>query len=468
MNKEKLRQKHLALDALHAEADAILAKDDKDKTAEDAKRAAEITTEIEAIEKEIAELNAQDANFEKLAGRTQESKTFLNGAPRLTSVGVAVKDPNSVKLKTRARARNLASIPGKSLEDARLIAYNLSMWMSASFKGNAKARRYCEENGLPILAFSPEASGGQMEGVNEDGGFLVPTEIDDALIDLREMYGVFRRRARNVTMGSDQKLRSRRKSGLSTAWLSEGDELDVSKKGWDQVKLGAKTLGCLAKWTNEFGMDASIDAGDDLAREMAWAFAKEEDEAGFVGTGVSTNGGIVGITQKLLDVYTTSGGVGLIVGAGNLFSELTLPNFESMVGALPEYADTPNVAWYCHRVFYAEVMLRLMIASGGVTAAEISSGAVWRNRTFLGYPVEVVQVMPKTDANSQVPVVFGDLSLASDFGDRQQTTVATSEHLYFASNEIAIRGIERVDINNHDVGSSTEAGPIVGLVTAGS
>jgi HK97 family phage major capsid protein len=107
-----------------------------------------------------------------------------------------------------------------------------------------------------------------------------------------------------------------------------------------------------------------------------------------------------------------------------------------------------------------------MIASGGVTAAEVASGAAFKNRTFLGYPVEVTQVMPKTDANSQVACLFGDLALASDFGDRQQTSIATSEHLYFASNEMAIRGIERVDINNHDVGSATEAGPIVGLLTA--
>jgi HK97 family phage major capsid protein len=460
---------HKELDALQAESDALLAK--TDLTDDEKARRAALPGEIDAKEAEITETKA-------LIDRNAKSKVFLNGAsPASVSVAVPqsptgqalqVADPNSIKLITRARANNFASIPGKSREDARLLAFNLGMWMSATFKGNARAKQYCSEHGLAIEQFNPEATGGQVTNINEDGGFLIPTEIDDALIDLREMYGVFRRRARSVPMGSDQKLRSRRKTGLPAAWLSEGGTIDVSKKGWDQVKLGAKTLGCLAKWSVEFGMDAMIQAGDDLAKEIAWIFAKEEDEAGFVGTGVSTNGGIVGITQKLLDVYTVGGGVGLIVGAGNKFEELTMGNFTDMVGALPEYADTPNVAWYCHRVFYASVMLRLMIAAGGVTAAEIASGQAFKNRTFLGYPVEVSQVFPKTDANSQVPVVFGDLNLSSDFGDRQQTTLAMSEHLYFASNELAIRGTERVDINNHDVGNATDPGPIVGLVTAAS
>lgn len=455
-----LRAAQDKLTALQTEADGLLAKGELTET--ESTRAAALATEIPAQQKSIESLVA-------LAGLNDASKAFLTGSGTLQSVtsGLQVNDTKSVKIKSRSRCKNLMSIPGMQLEDARQTAYNLAMWMSATFKGSEKARKYCQENNLPVgVMFTPEMAGGQSEGVNEDGGFLVPIEIDDVLIDLREMYGVFRRRARNSTMNSDQKLRNRRKSGLPAAWLSEGGELDVSKKGWDQVKLGAKTLGCLAKWTNEWGADAMIEAADDLAREMSWTFAKEEDEAGFVGTGVSTNGGIVGITQKLLDLYGTGGGVGLILATDNLFEELDMADFQKMVGALPEYADTPNVAWYCHRVFYATVMLRLMIASGGVTAAEVASGAAFKNRTFLGYPVEVTQVMPKTDANSQVPCFFGDLALASDFGDRQQTSIATSEHVFFSSNEMAIRGIERVDINNHDVGSATEAGPIVGLLTA--
>jgi HK97 family phage major capsid protein len=117
-------------------------------------------------------------------------------------------------------------------------------------------------------------------------------------------------------------------------------------------------------------------------------------------------------------------------------------------------------------------MERVMLAAGGVTAAEIAAGR--RQPMFMGYPVEFAQAMPSTEANSQVCALFGALDLSSLFGDRRMTTIATSEHLNFAEDELAIRGTERFDINNHDVGnaSATAAdrvpGPIVGLITAAS
>jgi hypothetical protein len=62
--------------------------------------------------------------------------------------------------------------------------------------------------------------------------------------------------------------------------------------------------------------------------------------------------------------------------------------------------------------------------------------------------------------------VFGDLSLAADFGNRRATTIAMSEHSEFDTDEIGVRGTERFDINNHSVGDTTNPGPVVGLVMA--
>ena len=113
-----------------------------------------------------------------------------------------------------------------------------------------------------------------------------------------------------------------------------------------------------------------------------------------------------------------------------------------------------------------------MLASGGATALEAAQG---RNAPmYLGYPVHYSQIMPRVEGNSQVCALFGDLSLAALFGDRRMTTIAMSEHLNFAEDEIAIRGTERFDINVHDVGNASGtaslrvAGPIVALITAAS
>ena len=100
---------------------------------------------------------------------------------------------------------------------------------------------------------------------------------------------------------------------------------------------------------------------------------------------------------------------------------------------------------------------------------------------FLGYPVVIAQVMPKSPAVNQVVALLGDLSLAASFGDRRATTLQFSDVAdnAFIQDEIVIRGTERMDVNVHDVGESAAgiprdavmgltAGPVVGLITASS
>jgi HK97 family phage major capsid protein len=95
-------------------------------------------------------------------------------------------------------------------------------------------------------------------------------------------------------------------------------------------------------------------------------------------------------------------------------------------------------------------------------------------KMFLGYPVVISQVMRKTAANSVICALFGDMALAASFGDRKGVMIATSEHAViggvsvFERDEIAVRGIERFDFVAHSIGDATNAGPMVGLMSAGS
>ena len=82
--------------------------------------------------------------------------------------------------------------------------------------------------------------------------------------------------------------------------------------------------------------------------------------------------------------------------------------------------------------------------------------------------------MPKSGTATVTDIVcaLGDLRLAADFGDRRQTTISFSRDAtvnsvsMFEAGEVALLGTERFDINIHDVGSTSEAGPMVGLLTA--
>jgi HK97 family phage major capsid protein len=168
---------------------------------------------------------------------------------------------------------------------------------------------------------------------------------------------------------------------------------------------------------------------------------------------------------------TDSAGV-VTQGTSNTWSAMVLADFNAVVGKLPQFADTPNTCWVCHKTFYATVMQKLETAAGGNSLQDIANGDRRPRPLFLGYPVEFSQVFPSVTATTGVMCILGDLQLSSVFGDRQQTSIAFSEHAtisgesVFERNQIAVRGTERFDINNHGCGDASTVGAVVGLQTA--
>jgi HK97 family phage major capsid protein len=321
------------------------------------------------------------------------------------------------------------------------------------------------------------------EASNASSAFLVPDEFQQDLIDLREKFGIFRQNAKIVPMGSDTRSDPRRVSGVSAYFVGEDTAGTQSTKGWDRVRLTAKKLMFLTKYSNELNEDALINIGDDLAGEAAYAFANKEDQCGFNGDGSSTYGGIVGVCQKLLAVNATIANVlGLTVATGtgyaSSYNSIVLGDFNKVVATLPEYADDA-AKWYCSRFFWGSVMQRLAMAAGGNNVGNITGGA--RTKEFAGYAVQTAQVLPKTPAINQVVALFGDLRRAASLGDRRSFTISLSDSALnaFEQDEMAMRATERFDINVHDVGESSTgtardpvnglmAGPIVALITAAS
>lgn len=353
-------------------------------------------------------------------------------------------------------------------------AYRLGMWgmhvatttLPHRFRF-PNATRFCNEQGMIVHS----------EGSSDTSGahLLVPAEFRMDLIDLKESRGVVRRLFGRVPMMRDTLTIPRRASGLTAYAVGENDAGTESSMGLNDINLTAKKWMVISRMSKEFDEDTAVSFGDILAGEIAYAFSDKEDEAGINGDGTSTYHNIVGVRTRLQDVDGAgTNSAGLTTGAGNLYSELTLANFETVAGNLPLYADTPSTVWICHKVFYFTVMKRLELASGGVSAMEVSTGNNARRPRplFLGYPVEFSQVMPSSEANSQVCCLFGDFNQGAKFGDRRQDeiefddTVVIGGQSVWERDQIAVKGTERMDINVHEYGSSSAAGSIVGLETA--
>ena len=108
-----------------------------------------------------------------------------------------------------------------------------------------------------------------------------------------------------------------------------------------------------------------------------------------------------------------------------------------------------------------------MYAAGGNSKDDFADGT---GIQFMGFPVVIAQKMNSdltTDAEA-IKAVFGDLQMGAMLGDRRGVAVASSAERYFDTDEIAVRGITRFDINIHSVGGTTAAtaGAIVALQTS--
>lgn len=318
---------------------------------------------------------------------------------------------------------------------------------------------WCREHGIDM---SFRAALG--ENQNQLGGVLVPDEIEQTIIDLRESRGVARQECMTTPMTSDTKFVPRRTGGLTAYFVDENPSSGIteSDKNWDSVKLVARTLATLTRYSLQLSEDAIISIGDDLASEIAYAFADKEDRCLFLGDGTSTYGGIYGVPA------VAAGSVYTAISGNTAFSTLDMADFESMIGQLPQYAE-PNAKWYISKAGWAASMLRLIDAAGGNSWRDLATGK--RELQFLGYPVVIVQVMNTTLA-AQVSatnvVLFGDMRQAATFGNRRGISVFPSEHRYMEFNQIGIRGMERFDINFHERGTASVAGSIISMTLPAS
>jgi HK97 family phage major capsid protein len=394
-----------------------------------------------------------------------------------------------------ATVKRYSSLKHFAGKDADERAYRFGMFCLGVY-GKRQGIDFCLKQGIPLIsaggdALSDAGTKTQRENVNVSAGFLVPDEFQNDLIDLREKFGVFRQNAKVVPMASDTRSDPRRVNGVTAYFVGESTAANLSDKQWDRVRLTAKKLMVLTKYSNELNEDAVLNIGDDLAGEIAYAFALKEDQCGFLGDATSAYGGIRGVINALLAVDPTGAGnpanvMGLVISSGTGFATnyngIVLGDFNRVVATLPEYADVPGQAkWYCSKFFWGSVMQRLATSAGGNRVAEIEDTPL--RKSFLGYDVVVSQVMPKISATSQVCCLFGNLAMAARLGDRRATTIQMSEHALnaFEQDEVVIRGTERFDIVVHDVGDPTAsagpaksaqlgnvAGPIVGMITAGS
>jgi HK97 family phage major capsid protein len=296
-------------------------------------------------------------------------------------------------------------------------------------------------------------------GENDDlkGGSLVPVQFENSVISLLEEYGVFARYARNYPMTSDSATLPRRAGGLTAYAVGENAEITASDVTVGQVNLTARKFATLTKVSSELSEDAAIALADMLASEIAYAHAVKQDACGFLGDGLTTYGGIVGLANVLAAGSVATAGSGQNTAAG-----LTIAVFQDAVAKLPQIPGIRPV-WFVHSANYWNVMARLQFAAGGNTVMDLGGSPV---QQFMGYPVVFSQSLPSTVSGSTKFAYFGDLSLACTMGMRRSLSLKSDASRYVEYDQVGVFSSMRYDINVHEIGTASVAGPIVQLKAA--
>jgi HK97 family phage major capsid protein len=418
----------------------------KDKADEESRGMTE--EEVLEFDKNMREADRIEAEADRQERLEAREAKLAKPEDRKSTPEIATGEKIEIAGPKLYRAGQLRAFKGPKADEH---AYRSGKFLLATIMDDAASRQWCRDHGIELRV--------QTEGVNTAGGYIVPDEMERAVIDLRETYGMFRANARVHRMSSDHTIIPRRTGGVTAYFIGETTEITASDKSWNQVELTAKKLGALTRMSTDLSEDAIINLADDLADEMAWAFAKKEDECGLDGDGTSTYGGMVGIRTKFVDGNHTAG-----YQAGTTpctaWSHITLADeIVTVMSLLPTYA-LPRAKWYIHPAGKAACFDALALAAGGNTTREIAAGA---QPMFAGYPVVVSSAMPSAPTNGTIALLFGDLSMSTTFGDRRGITIKVSDQRYIEYDQIGIQATERFCIVNHDIGDTSDAGPIVAL-----
>lgn len=289
------------------------------------------------------------------------------------------------------------------------------------------------------------------EGTGSEGGFQVPEEFAAEINRIAEDFGLVRRFARRLPMGSDTLNVPRLASSVTVTVPGENVAGTESDPVWANVQLLAKTVVGLTVSSNELLADANISVVELLAELFAEALAGFEDEQGLTGTGSPFTGilGDAGVSVQTMAATNTA------------FTDVTLDDLRDQISLLKPLALN-GASFTMHREIWSIVQKLkdadsayhisaanpvLLPGSLGGAPGGVVVGSIW------GYPVWLSEKMPKLSdsAISTKFIAFGNYNHLW-FGDRQQMTLDISNsatvgaNKTFEQNQSAVRVTERIAI----------------------
>ena len=264
------------------------------------------------------------------------------------------------------------------------------------------------------------------EGNDQQGGYLVPVEYDNRLIDVLNEENIMRSLATKITTSGEHKINIAA-TKPAAAWIEEGGALTFGDATFDQIMMDAYKLHVAIKVTEELLYDAAFNLEGYIIDQFGKALANAEEDAFLNGDGKgkpmgvfdTTNGGQYNTTTSTANISADD-----II---NLVYTLKRPYRKS-------------AAFITNDKTLAS--LRKLKDNNGAYLWQPALTAGEPDRLF-GYAVYTSQFAPEASAG-KAAMAFGDFSYYN-IGDRGSRSMQELKELFAGNGMVGYVMKERVD-----------------------
>jgi len=265
-------------------------------------------------------------------------------------------------------------------------------------------------------------------GEDSEGGFLVPDEYENQLVQALQEANVLRNLCNVInTSHGDRKIPVVASHG-SAAWMDEEGAFNESDDAFTQVTLSAYKLGTMLKVSDELLNDSYFDLKAYIAAEFARRIGAAEEEGFITGNGISKPTGLLNAT----------GGASLGVTAASA-TAITMDEVLDLYHSLKS-AYRKNATFLVNDAT-VKAIRKLKDGQGQyLWQPSVQAGTP---DTILNRPVISTQFMPTAEAGAKT-ILFGDFKYYW-IADRQGRTFKRLNELYAANGQVGFLASQRLD-----------------------
>lgn len=357
---------------------------------------------VDTHEKENGVLSAEDAaTYDRMEKEIEDLTTAIDRQQRAEAREAEFSKPVNAPLTGR---------PAKQGEDG---------------KTGRASNAYREDFGAHLRGKRP-VHNVLSEGVQADGGYLVPEEFERQIVTGLDEANVVRGLAKVITTSAERKIPVAA-THSAAQWTAENGAYTESDPTFEQKTIDAYKLTDLVKVSIELLQDSMFDLESYIAAEFARAFGIAEEQAFCVGTGsgqptgiFTANGGIVGVTAAATNAITADEIISLVYALKSPYRR--------------------NAKFLMNDATVS--MIRKLKDNNGAYLWQPSIQAGEPDR-LLGYELFTSPYVPAVAAGA-LTAAFGDFKNYW-IADRSGRTVQRLNELYSANGQVGFVATERVD-----------------------